>query len=343
MPAKNNNTLDLFEASVRREFAFLERDFAFPTPTRVPCDGGCVIRYLSPKVRVDLCYGAPEFEVILAFARADGGEKIAHRKVLAGRRDDPVPAAAAATDGGVPGQVQFFARLLRQLGEPLLRGDIARLVRHAYDHGLSNAIDTNGLLLNEARARALAEAGISNINVSLDSPDARRHDRLRRVSGSFAAALNAVRTCAAWGIPCVVSTYLTDRAMSGGRLDELIGLARSSGASAVRALFPIYTGKLRGRRRGLLREANKRLFFEKYADPSFVYSESPLYDYLSGSVECTARNKMSVYVGADGSVRTCYTSKKPLGNVRTDGLAHVLRTGGCLDSGKGPSLECGVC
>ena len=60
-------------------------------------------------------------------------------------------------------------------------------------------------------------------------------------------------------------------------------------------------------------------------------------------MECTARNKMSVYVGADGSVRTCYTSKKPLGNVRTDGLAHVLRTGGCLDSGKGPSLECGVC
>ena len=123
MPAKNNNTLDLFEASVRREFAFLERDFAFPTPTRVPCDGGCVIRYLSPKVRVDLCYGAPEFEVILAFARADGGENLSVGDLLAGRRDDPVPAAAAATDGGVPGQVQFFARLLRQLGEPLLRGD----------------------------------------------------------------------------------------------------------------------------------------------------------------------------------------------------------------------------
>ena len=103
MPAKNNNTLDLFEASVRREFAFLERDFAFPTPTRVPCDGGCVIRYLSPKVRVDLCYGAPEFEVILAFARADGGENLSVGDLLAGRRDDPVPAAAAATDGGGPG------------------------------------------------------------------------------------------------------------------------------------------------------------------------------------------------------------------------------------------------
>ena len=85
MPAKNNNTLDLFEASVRREFAFLERDFAFPTPTRVPCDGGCVIRYLSPKVRVDLCYGAPEFEVILAFARADGGENLSVGDLLAGR------------------------------------------------------------------------------------------------------------------------------------------------------------------------------------------------------------------------------------------------------------------
>jgi len=191
--------------------------------------------------------------------------------------------------------------------------------------------------------RELKAAGISNINVSLDSPDARRHDRLRNFQGGFDAALNAVKTCAGLDIPCVVSTYLTDRAIAEGRLEALIALARSSGAAAVRALFPIYTGKLGDRRRPLLSREHKNLFFEKYADPAFVYSESPLYDYLDGSVQCTANRKMSVYVGADGAVRSCYVARTPMGNIRDGGLHGVLAGAGYFDPGAGPGLECGAC
>ena len=228
-------------------------------------------------------------------------------------------------------------------GEPLLRADLAELTACAAGLGLSVSIDTNGLLLDEKKALELKAAGICNINISLDSPEARRHDRLRNVPGCFDAALAAVKTCAALGIPCVVSTYLTDKAVAEGRLEALIALARSAGASAVRALFPIYAGKLHGRSRPLLSAAHKRLFFEKYVDPGFVYSESPLFDYLDGSVQCTAARKMSVYVGADGSVRSCYVSPKPLGNVRDGGLAAVLERAGYLSGGPGPGLDCGAC
>jgi len=228
-------------------------------------------------------------------------------------------------------------------GEPLLRGDIAELTAYASGLGLSVSIDTNGLLLDERTARGLKAAGVSNINVSLDSADARRHDRLRVSPGCFEAAVKAVRNCAALGVPCVVSTYLTDKAVAEGRLAALIRLARASGASGVRALFPIYTGKLANRRRSLLSEDNKRLFFGKYADPSFVYSESPLYDYLGDGMRCTANGKMSVYVGADGAVRSCYVSRSSLGNVREGGLAAVLRRSGYLSSETGPGLECGAC
>jgi MoaA/NifB/PqqE/SkfB family radical SAM enzyme len=228
-------------------------------------------------------------------------------------------------------------------GEPLLRGDIAGLVAHAARLGLSVSIDTNGILLDERIAGELKAAGISNINVSLDSPDARRHDRLRNSPGCFDAALNAVKTCAGLGIPCVVSTYLTDRAVAEGRLEALIALARSSGASAVRALFPIYAGKLGDRRRPLLSPEHKKLFFEKYAEPAFVYSESPLYDYLDGAVQCTANRKISVYVGADGAVRSCYVAKKPIGSIRDGGLEAVLVRAGYFSARKGPGLECGAC
>jgi len=228
-------------------------------------------------------------------------------------------------------------------GEPLLRPDIPELTAYASSLGLSVSIDTNGLFLDEKKALDLKAAGISNINISLDSADARRHDRLRGFPGCFEAALGAVRTCAALALPCVVSTYITDKAVAEGRLNDLISLARSAGASAVRVLFPIYTGKLGTRRRSLLSDANKRLFFEKYSDPSFVYSESPLYDYLGEGMQCTARKRISVYVGADGAVRSCYVSGTPLGNVREGGLAAVLRGCGYLSSGGGRGPECGAC
>jgi MoaA/NifB/PqqE/SkfB family radical SAM enzyme len=228
-------------------------------------------------------------------------------------------------------------------GEPLLRSDIAELTAYASSLGLSVSIDTNGLLLDEKMAAGLKAAGISNINVSLDSSDARRHDRLRSSPGCFEAAVRAIKVCAALDIPCVASTYLTDMAVTEGRLDSLISLARSSGALAVRALFPIYTGKLGKRRRNLLSEEHKKLFFEKYADPGFVYSESPLYDYLDGGVQCTAQKRISVYVGADGGVRSCYVSKVSMGNIRDGGLASILAQSGYFGSGGGPGLNCGAC
>lgn len=228
-------------------------------------------------------------------------------------------------------------------GEPLLREDIAELTAYAAGLGLSVSIDTNGILLDRGAASALAAAGISNVNVSLDSPDARRHDRLRNYGGCFDAALAAMRNCAAAGIPCVVSTYLTDRALAEGRLDELIKLARREKAAAVRVLFPIYTGKLGERRRSLLSREHKELFFRKYSDPSFVYSESPLYDYLDGSMQCTAGRRISVYVGADGAVRPCYVSEAAMGNIRDGGLGAVLDRAGYFDGESACGPDCGAC
>ena len=243
---------------------------------------------------------------------------------------------AAARELGVP-KIGFTG------GEPLLRADLPELVACAAGHGLSVSIDTNGILLSEKTAAALKEAGISNINVSLDSADPERHDRLRKSAGCFEAALAGVKHCAALGIPAVVSTYITDRALSEGRLSGLIGTARQSGAAGVRVLFPVYTGKLGGRSRNLLSAENKKLFFEKYLDSSFVYSESPLYDCLSGAMECTMRRKMSVYITAYGEVKKCYVSGCSMGNAREEGLASILERNGYLKAGLAEDAECGAC
>ena len=80
-------------------------------------------------------------------------------------------------------------------GEPLLRQDILEIVK-AVPGGLESSMTTNGLLL-EGSARDLRDAGLSRINISLDSldPECYRditgHDRLTDVLAGIEAALGA--------------------------------------------------------------------------------------------------------------------------------------------------------
>jgi cyclic pyranopterin phosphate synthase len=80
-------------------------------------------------------------------------------------------------------------------GEPLVREDILEIVR-AVPPGLESSMTTNGILLG-SYARDLKEAGLSRINVSLDSldPECYReitgHDRLSDVLAGIEAALEA--------------------------------------------------------------------------------------------------------------------------------------------------------
>ena len=76
-------------------------------------------------------------------------------------------------------------------GEPLLRPDLVELVRYGTRRGLLMHVNTNGTLVTAELARALSDAGTASVNLSLDSPDAATHDRLRGRDGSFERVLRA--------------------------------------------------------------------------------------------------------------------------------------------------------
>jgi len=61
---------------------------------------------------------------------------------------------------------------LQGLGEPLLAPDLLAMVRAARRRGVAVGFNTNGSLLTPARARALIEAGLSWLRVSLDGATA---------------------------------------------------------------------------------------------------------------------------------------------------------------------------
>ncbi len=77
-------------------------------------------------------------------------------------------------------------------GEPFVRKDLPEVVRALSRHLLVQ-INTNGWMMDEARARAIFAAGVHLVNVSLDSSDEAQHDAGRRQPGSFQRALAAAR------------------------------------------------------------------------------------------------------------------------------------------------------
>jgi heme b synthase len=77
-------------------------------------------------------------------------------------------------------------------GEPLMRPDIFEVARYASDAGLRVAMSPNGTLITEAAARAMREAGVARISVSIDASHAALHDRIRGVPGAFDDAMRGV-------------------------------------------------------------------------------------------------------------------------------------------------------
>lgn len=76
-------------------------------------------------------------------------------------------------------------------GEAYLRPDLHTIVRFLADQGIRVVMQTGGRALTEERAKALKEAGLTGVGVSIDGP-ARVHDRLRGNLGSHQAAIRAL-------------------------------------------------------------------------------------------------------------------------------------------------------
>lgn len=88
-------------------------------------------------------------------------------------------------------------------GEPTLRADLLPLVREARARGFERVrLQTNAAMLSYPEvARRLADAGVTEIAVSIKGPDAATHDRLARTPGSFELLCRGVDSARACGLP----------------------------------------------------------------------------------------------------------------------------------------------
>lgn len=110
-------------------------------------------------------------------------------------------------------------------GEPTARSDIADLIERAAQGGARVVLETNAALIDEARARALAAAGLGIARVQLVAwgDDA---DAITRDPGGFVAAVRGIRALAAAGVAVEITTPIVRR-----NLDLVAALPREIAAA----------------------------------------------------------------------------------------------------------------
>jgi len=69
--------------------------------------------------------------------------------------------------------------VLHGIGEPMLVKDIAERVKYLKDRNIYVLFNTNGTLLNDANGRALIEAGLDELRVSLDAAESEVYQMVR--------------------------------------------------------------------------------------------------------------------------------------------------------------------
>lgn len=81
------------------------------------------------------------------------------------------------------------------LGEPLANPLLPEFIRLAKESGISERVEviTNGLLLNEKRSRSLIDAGVTNINVSVQGVNGRQYAQTCGVEIDFDGFLNELK------------------------------------------------------------------------------------------------------------------------------------------------------
>ena len=120
----------------------------------------------------------------------------------------------------------FAAQGVRKLrltgGEPLVRRDLERLVeRLARIPEVEVTLTTNGSLLAQ-KARALANAGLNRVTVSLDSLDDAAFRALNDVDFPVARVLAGIEAAAAAGLPVKVNMVVK----RGANEDDVVPMAR---------------------------------------------------------------------------------------------------------------------
>ena len=86
-------------------------------------------------------------------------------------------------------------------GESLTNTHTLELVKFASSLGFRTVIPSNGYIINESMAKKLNKAGLTGLNLSLDSLNSKTHDKFRGFKGAYDGVMKAIESTSKYRYP----------------------------------------------------------------------------------------------------------------------------------------------
>jgi len=227
-------------------------------------------------------------------------------------------------------------------GEPLLRKDLVELVNYASQRGLSTVVVTNGYLLVPNVITSLCNAGLDEVQISLDGADAETHDTFRGLRGLFQRIMEAVPIIRDQEVRVAILT--TIMRMNSDQVPEIMRLADSLGANSLNLMSVMQIGRALNREELFLsmeeyvelirkvhgeRKNLKRTFIIYPGLPGYYYEKSiGLENYRQfkhkGNIGACVAGVTHCTISPKGDVRPCGVSTGiSLGNIKETSFREI--------------------
>lgn len=218
-------------------------------------------------------------------------------------------------------------------GEPLVRQDLFAVLGYASECGFSISLMTNGTLIDEAAARRIGDAKVTDVQISLDGTED-THDSLRG-RRAYRRALDGVRNLVAEGVDTNLNVTVSKRNMAQAK--ELIHVAEELGASGIAFSRLVPSGRGKGLMGEVLtRDEVARFYGElrqhKTSSRIAVGSRDPLATVEEIDVDVPqtelpvggcAAGVFGLTVTADATIMPCRRMDLPIGNIKSDSLREL--------------------
>jgi MoaA/NifB/PqqE/SkfB family radical SAM enzyme len=215
-----------------------------------------------------------------------------------------------------------LARFVITGGEPLVFKDLDALVAAIDPQKFYINCDTNGWLLDEAKARHLKAIGIDRVQLSIDSLDPELHDAFRKAKGSHARAMRAADAALGAGLDIFIQTVVTKQRL---RTQEFIDFIEYFNKKDI-GVFVTYAkpvGAWEGHYEALVDQDDMR-YMESLEKKHRVFTHlTPAYGLNMGCIAVKGMISVTQY----GDVLPCPYIHTSIGNVFEEPLKDIIRRG----------------
>ncbi|MEA1945464.1 MAG: radical SAM protein [Euryarchaeota archaeon] len=226
-------------------------------------------------------------------------------------------------------------------GEPMMRQDIPQMVAHVNCEKAIATSFTSGYGLDESMARALKNAGMYAVRISLDGTDAKEHDRMRGRAGAFADAITGIKN--ALSADLFVDMFVVVSPENIDCLDDFYSLACDLGVHEISLYEIIAVGRWLEHEDEVITESDvSRLKnFQKSINRRPDGPRVTAFPYFMGPelFGCFAGRRW-MHITAAGDVLPCAYTPISFGNVREEPLGEIWKRIGKHPAYRGSADYC---